>query len=90
MELETKGTYKGDNLQIERKNAGLTQAQLADAAGISVRVLQNYENNTRDVNGARLSTLLKLCNALGCELKDIISDPETLSQLEKYEERCGL
>lgn len=54
-------------------------------AGVSVRVLQNYEQGFRDVNGAKLSTLLKLCLALGCRLQDILDDPETLDLLGRYE-----
>lgn len=63
----------------------MSQSQLARAAGISVRVLQDYERGARDISGAKLATLLKLCNALPCELRDIIADPETIELLEAYE-----
>ncbi len=62
----------------------MSQSQLARAAGISVRVLQDYERGVRDISGAKLATLLKLCNALHCELRDIIADPETIELLEAY------
>lgn len=62
----------------------MLQSQLARAAGISVRVLQDYERGARDISGAKLATLLKLCNALHCELRDIIADPETIELLEAY------
>lgn len=84
--LPNKVTYKSEGLQKLRKAAGLSQSQLADLAGIKVQVLQQYERGARDINGAKLPTLLKICNALECRLADIITDEETLELLKKYEE----
>lgn len=84
MEIEVKITYKNEKLQAARKAAGMSQGQLAGAAGISVRVLQDYERGARDLNGARLSTLLKLCVGLHCGLADILTEPETLQLLRRY------
>ena len=50
-------------------------------------MLQNYEQGVRDLNGAKLLTLLKLCNALECKLADIITDEDTLEQLAEYANR---
>lgn len=85
MEISVKISYKNEKLQNARQTAGMSQSQLARAAGISVRVLQDYERGARDIRGAKLATLLKLCNALHCELRDIIADPETIELLEAYE-----
>ena len=85
MEISVKISYKNEKLQNARQTAGMSQSQLARAAGISVRVLQDYERGARDISGAKLATLLKLCNALHCELRDIIADPETIELLEAYE-----
>lgn len=84
MEISVKISYKNEKLQNARQTAGMSQSQLARAAGISVRVLQDYERGARDISGAKLATLLKLCNALHCELRDIIADPETIELLEEY------
>ena len=67
-------TYKNEGLQKLRKAAGLSQSQLAALAGINVQVLQQYERGARDIIGAKLPTLLKICNALECRLADIITD----------------
>jgi transcriptional regulator with XRE-family HTH domain len=85
VEISVKISYKNEKLQNARQTAGMSQSQLARAAGISVRVLQDYERGARDISGAKLATLLKLCNALHCELRDIIADPETIGLLEAYE-----
>lgn len=85
MEINVKITYRNEKLQAARAAAGMSQSQLARAAGISVRVLQDYERGARDLNGAKLATLLKLCNALKCRLPDILADPDTLELLEAYE-----
>lgn len=87
MEISVKISYRNEKLQAARQKAVMSQSQLANAAGISVRVLQDYERGARDVCGAKLATLLKLCNALHCGLRDILADPETLDLLAAYEER---
>lgn len=88
MEISVKISYKNEKLQAVRKAAGMSQGQLAKVAGISVRVLQDYERGARDISGAKLATLLKICNALDCSLRDILADPETLELLEKYKEKA--
>lgn len=80
---------KSQALQQMRRKAGLSQTQLAAAAGISSRVLQNYEQGIRDLSGAKLATLLKICNALNCSLGEIIADEETRRLLEVYEKHTG-
>lgn len=87
MEIKIDVKYRNDNLQRLRKEAGLSQSQLAKAAGVNVQVLQQYERGARDLNGAKLVTLLKLCNALECRLADIVTDEETLEQLGNYDNR---
>jgi len=87
MEIKIDVTYKNERLKALREDRGLSQSQLAAAADISTRVLQNYEQGVRDLNGAKLVTLLKLCNALECKLADIITDEETLEQLGNYDNR---
>lgn len=70
-------------LKEQREKAGLSQSQLAAAADISVRVLQNYEQAIRDLDGAKLITLLKLCSALDCTLADLVTNEEILRLLKE-------
>lgn len=76
-------------LQITRLSREMSQSQLAKAAGINGRVLQVYEQGGRDLNGAKLATLLKICLALGCKLEDILPDDETTELLERYTKMIG-
>lgn len=70
-----------------RKRAGLTRAQLAEETGINFRTLEAYEQGRKDINGAKLKTLLKLCQALDCELEELITDSETKELLKFRDER---
>lgn len=64
------------NLQRLRLAAGLSQAQLADKAGISVRTVQGYECERRDINKAYLQ--------IGCKLAEVLSvRPEDLLENDK-------
>lgn len=85
MDISIKVNYKNENLQQLRKKAGLSQSQLAKLAGLNVQVLQQYERGARDLNGAKLATLLKICNALECRLADILTDEATLKLLKTYD-----
>ena len=87
MEISVKIYYKNDKLRNLRQSNNMSQSQLANAAGIPVRVLQSYESGARDISGAKLLTLLKLCMALNCKLQDIIPDSETVDMLTTYEKR---
>lgn len=43
-----------------------------------------YEQGAKDLSGAKLATLLKLCLALNCTLADILPDGETTELLTRY------
>lgn len=85
MEITVKVNYKNEKLQKLRQAAGLSQSQLAEVAGINVRMYQKYEQGDRDISKAQLSTLLRICKALSCKLSDIVTDAETSELLAEYE-----
>lgn len=49
-----------------RKQAGLTQVQLAKRTGIAQSTLSGYENGRYDVHSMTLDNALRLSRALGC------------------------
>lgn len=60
------------NLQIMRRKRGLTQAELAERSQVSLRIIQHYEQRYRDINRAEVRTVVRLADALHCDVKDII------------------
>lgn len=68
-----------------RESKGLTRAELAERTGLNARTIEGYEYGRKDINGAKLKTLLRLCIALECKLEDILTDPATLEALYEYE-----
>lgn len=64
-----------NTLKQHRLRAGLTQAELAAQAGLSLRTLQHYEQGSKDLDKAAASTVLKLARILGLSL---LSDVEEL------------
>lgn len=59
-------------LQQKRKAAGLSQRQLADRVGMSVRTLQYYEQGALDFNKAAVETVYRLAAVLGCSMEDLL------------------
>lgn len=55
-----------------RKNAGLTQAALADASNVSLRMIRAYEQGTQALARAEAETLLRLSRALNCPVEMLV------------------
>jgi transcriptional regulator with XRE-family HTH domain len=63
-----------ENLRLARERAGLTQQQLAVAAGLSVSIVSQIEQGkTPD---PRVSTVTSLARALGVGIQDLVSREE--------------
>lgn len=73
-------------LQEIRKKRGLSQSQLAKRCNIPKQTLQKYEQGIANINHAKLETLLKLCIALECDIKEILSDQHLINLIEIYKE----
>lgn len=65
--------YKS-RLQFFRKEKGLSQSELAKKSGVNVRLIQHYEQGTKDINKAQVVTVLQLAEALEVDVYDIIND----------------
>lgn len=61
-----------NKLQELRKNAGLRQIDLAEEAGLSVRILQKYETGERSINNAKAASVYRIAKVLGCTVEDLI------------------
>jgi len=60
-----------EKLKTERKRVGLSQSALAEAAGISLRTLQNYEMGKR--YPASLDITMRLANALHIRVENLLT-----------------
>ena len=65
-------TYKS-SLKIIRESKSMTQADLAEKAGVNLRMVQNYEQGFKDINKANVLTALRLAEALECDVYDILN-----------------
>lgn len=63
---------KKSKLQDIRKARGFTQQQLSDHSGVSLRMIQLYEQKQNDISKAQVSVVISLAKALGCEVEDLI------------------
>ncbi len=62
------------NLKRIREERNITQAQLSEKSGVNLRMIQHYEQGVKNINKAQGITVLKLANALECDLKDILEE----------------
>lgn len=61
-----------NKLKQMREAKGLSQSQLAKKSGVNIRLIQYYEQSYRDINKGQVATILKLADALECDVRDII------------------
>jgi DNA-binding transcriptional regulator YiaG len=64
------------NLRRIRDIAGLSQAQLAAEANVSLRSIQMYEQRNKDVNRASAITLAKIAWVLDCDIEDLLENQD--------------
>lgn len=55
-----------------RKARGFTQQQLSKASGVSLRMIQLYEQKQNDISKAQATVVIRLAKVLGCEVEDLI------------------
>ena len=70
-----------------RQTKGFSQSQLAADSGVNLRMIQKYEQGVKNINHARVETLLKLCNSLECSLAELVDDLHLKMLIIKYESR---
>lgn len=72
----------GNKLLLFRKQAGLTQAEIAEAAGLSDRTYADIERGTVNM---RVETMLRICSVLHITPDMILTQEHTDFSLEKEE-----
>ena len=60
-------------LKSMREEKGLSQSELSKKSGVPLRNIQAYEQGYNDINKAQVITVLKLAEALDCDVYDIIN-----------------
>ena len=59
-------------LQTVRKAIGLSQKELSEKSGVTLRMIQQYEQRAKDINKATASNLFALAQTLGCRAEDLL------------------
>lgn len=70
--IERYKSENGSKLQKIRKARGFTQKQLSDASGVTMRMIQLYEQRQNDIKKAQVNVVLSLAKALGCSIEDLL------------------
>lgn len=70
--LEKLDKEKPSNLKKIRLNYGCSQKELSLMSGVSLRSIQMYEQKRKDINKAQIDAVIKIANALGCKVEDIL------------------
>lgn len=60
------------NLKRLRKKIGLTQGELAEKSGTSIRSIQMYEQRNKNINKASVDSIYQIAKVLGCSVEDLI------------------
>lgn len=72
----------GNRLLATRKRLGLTQAEVAERAGLSDRAYADIERGSVNM---RVETLLRICQALGLAPDDLLVEREASPALSESE-----
>ena len=79
----------GNKLLTIRKRLGMTQADVAEAAGLSDRTYADIERGTVNM---RIETILRICQVLHITPDEILTEnhtPETIQQEQLWERLCA-
>lgn len=62
-----------NHIKMYRKKQGLTQANLANRAGLNIRQIQKIENGEAQTENVTLKTMQAIAQALNAKIDDLIS-----------------
>lgn len=72
----------GNKLLAIRKRLGLTQAEVAEAAGLSDRTYADIERGTVNM---RIETILRICSVLHITPDEILTEDNTFASIRQNE-----
>lgn len=64
-------------LEFRRQDKRYTRRKLSELSGVSVRMIEQYEQGLRELNKAQAITVYKLAEALGCRVEDLLDNVDT-------------
>ena len=64
--------YRETNLKRFRTLAGLSQSELAELSGVSLRQIQLFEQRQRNINHTKAIDVLRLARGLGCRSEELL------------------
>lgn len=72
VELKKEEILNTTNLKKMRVRKRISQQELAEMSGVSIRMIQKYEQGDRDINKSQAITVYKLAEALKCGVGEIL------------------
>ena len=72
MNIRIQDRHETSRLARLRAYVNLSQKALAERSGVSVRMIEQYEQGRKDINRASSETVLSLSRALGCRMEDLM------------------
>ena len=69
-------------LQEVRKKVGLSQSELAEASGVNIRTIQEYEYGRKIVDTAKLNIITALAEALNVPMSALLEDAELAQKVK--------
>lgn len=63
------------NLKKIREACGISQSKLSELSGVSLRMIQLYEQRANDIDKAQAGSLYRLSRVLGCKIEDLLENP---------------
>jgi DNA-binding Xre family transcriptional regulator len=70
--IEKERMARAHNLKKLRDKRGYSQSKLAELSGVSLRMIQYYEQGANDINTAQAETVYRLAQALECNMEDLL------------------
>ena len=65
-----------NKFKTARKNAGMTQQQLADVSGVNIRQIRRVELGTSDAGNMSARNLLAIADVLGVDPRSLLDKPD--------------